>query len=57
MKFIAQSSRSVILSERSESKDLRIEYLQSSFKMCRFFDFALRASLRMTRSVVRSTVR
>ena len=38
----------VILSERSESKDLRTYFVQCSGKMRRSFDYALRASLRMT---------
>ena len=56
LQFTIQSADSVILSERSESKDLRTKSLQKVSIMRRFFDFALRASLRMTFSVVRSTV-
>ena len=45
------TTHAVILSERSESKDLRTCFVLSSGKMRRSFDFALRASLRMTTSV------
>ena len=43
----------VILSDRRESKDLRTDLTANVIKMRRFFDFALRAPLRMTYLVVR----
>ena len=43
-----RSTRSVILSEQSESKDLRTFRFASRHSVRRSFDFGLRPSLRMT---------
>ena len=43
-----RSSQDVILSEQSESKDLRTYRLRKSHSVRRSFDFGLRPSLRMT---------
>ena len=51
LEFGELTTHAVILSERSESKDLRTCFVLCSGKMRRSFDFALRASLRMTTSV------
>ena len=51
--FIAQSSKSVILSDRRESKDLGTYWTANVIIMRRFFDFVLRTPLRMTYLVVR----
>ena len=56
--FIAQSSKFVILSEAvqstAKSKDLRPDLTANVIKVRRFFDFALRAPLRMTCLMVHS---
>ena len=46
--FIAQSSKSVILSDQRESKDLRTDLTANVIIMRRFFDSVLRTPLRMT---------
>ena len=51
--FIGQSPKSVILSDRRESKDLGTDLTAYVIKMRRFFDSVLRTPLRMTYLVVR----
>ena len=46
---IRTSNRSVILSDRRESKDLRTNFTANIPEVRRSFDFGLRPSLRMTK--------
>ena len=55
MQFVGQASPPVILSERSESKDLGTGFAANVDEMRRFFDSVLRTPLRMTYLEVRAT--